>query len=99
MLVSSLKRTAQKPPMFRVLQLIAESKRKESIEMSDCLGLNRAIDIVQECSGGLNDIDKTLEEVGLITDAERLVFREFVFNKELAESCQIMREENLKDGE
>jgi hypothetical protein len=67
--------------------------------MSNCLGLNSATDIVQECSGGPHDIDKTLEEVGLITDPERLVFRECVFNKILAAGCQISRGDIPNDAD
>lgn len=66
--------------------------------MSECLGLNRASEIVQECAGP-HDIDKTLEEVGLITDPERLVFRECVFNKVLAEGCQISRGDIPNDAD
>jgi hypothetical protein len=67
--------------------------------MSDCLGLNRASDIVQECSRGPHDIDKTLEEVGLITDNERLVFRECVFDKVLSSGCAISREDIPNDAD
>lgn len=67
--------------------------------MSTCLGLTRASEIVQECAGGPHDIDKTLEEVGLITDNERLVFRECVFDKILAHPCQISREEIPNDAD
>ena len=58
-----------------------------------CLSFSRAGRIVQECSGGPHDIDDTLEQVGLITDNQRLVFRECVFNKVLGQGCKISREE------
>src|SRR5258708_6347262 len=67
-------------------------ERKEiAMSKGDCLGLTRASEIVQECSGGPHDIDKTLEEVGLISDDERLVFRECVYNKVLEHPCDIRR--------
>ena len=67
--------------------------------MPNCLGLNRASEIVQECAAGPHDIDKTLEEVGLITDAQRLVFRECVFNQVLASGCTISREDIPNDAD
>jgi hypothetical protein len=76
-----------------------EALLKEGTEMSDCLGLTRASEIVQECSAGPHDIDKTLEEVGLITDNQRLVFRECVFNKVLGHGCEISREDIPKDSD
>jgi hypothetical protein len=65
----------------------------------DCLGLGRASEIVQECSRGPHDIDKTLEQVGLISDNERLVFRECVFDKVLSSECQISREDIPNDAD
>jgi hypothetical protein len=58
-----------------------------------CLSFSRAGRIVQECSNGPHDIDDTLEEVGLITDNQRLVFRECVFQKVLEHGCKISRED------
>lgn len=65
----------------------------------DCLGLGRASEIVQECSNGPHDIDRTLEQVGLITANERLVFRECVFNKVLDHGCEISREDIPHEGD
>ncbi|HYJ87338.1 MAG TPA: hypothetical protein VEW46_14850 [Pyrinomonadaceae bacterium] len=59
----------------------------------DCLSFSRAGRIVQECSNGPHDIDDTLEEVGLITENQRLVFRECVFNKVFEHGCKISRED------
>jgi hypothetical protein len=67
--------------------------------MADCLGLTRASEIVQECSNGPHNIDRTLEEVGLITDDQRLVFRECVFNAVLAGGCTISREDIPNDAD
>jgi hypothetical protein len=61
--------------------------------MANCLGPTPATVIVQECANGPHDIDKTLEEVGLITENMRLVFRECVFNKVLNHPCSISRED------
>jgi len=59
----------------------------------DCLSFSRAGQIVQSCSNGPHDIDDTLEEVGLITDNQRTIFRECVFNNVLANGCKISRED------
>jgi hypothetical protein len=58
-----------------------------------CLSFSRAGRIVQECSDGPNDIDDTLEQVGLITENQRLVFRECVFLKVLGQGCKISRDD------
>lgn len=57
----------------------------------NCLSFSRAGSIVQDCSGGPHDIDDTLEQVGLITDNQRTVFRECVFNAVLSNGCKINR--------
>jgi hypothetical protein len=59
----------------------------------ECLSFSRAGRIVQDCSRGPHDIDDTLEEIGLITDNQRLVFRECVFLKVLEHGCKISRED------
>lgn len=66
----------------------------------NCLTLSRAGVIVQEAvPNGPQDIDKTLEEVGLITDDQRLVFREDVFDGVLEAGCQIDRSDIPIDGD
>jgi hypothetical protein len=59
----------------------------------DCLSFSRAGRIVQDCSKGPHDIDDTLEQVGLVTENQRLVFRECVFLKVLEQGCKISRED------
>jgi hypothetical protein len=75
------------------------TKKATKKAAGDCLGLVRASEIVQECSGGPHDIDSTLEEVGLITDNERLVFRDCVFDKVLDHGCEISREDIPHDAD
>lgn len=73
------------------------SKKKAGISIAgvpgECLNFSRAGQIVQQCSNGPHDIDDTLEQVGFITDNQRLVFRECVFNQVLANGCKISRED------
>jgi hypothetical protein len=59
----------------------------------ECLNFSLAGQIVQQCSNGPHDIDDTLEQVGFITDNQRLVFRECVFNSVLSNGCKINRED------
>jgi hypothetical protein len=59
----------------------------------ECLNFSLAGQIVQQCSNGPHDIDDTLEQVGFITDNQRLVFRECVFNRVLSNGCKISRED------
>lgn len=65
----------------------------------DCLSLSRAGAIVQQCSKGPHDIDLSLEEVGLITDNQRLVFRECLYNGVLAGGCVIERSDIPTDAD
>ncbi|HEX8071581.1 MAG TPA: hypothetical protein VF546_16625 [Pyrinomonadaceae bacterium] len=65
----------------------------------ECLSLSRAGRIVQDCSGGPHDVDDTLEEVGLITDNQRIVFRECVFQKVLEHGCKISRADIPNDAD
>jgi hypothetical protein len=66
----------------------------------NCLTLSRAGVIVQEAvPNGPQDIDKTLEEVGLIIDDQRLVFREDVFDGVLEAGCQIDKSDIPMDGD
>lgn len=64
----------------------------------ECLSFSRAGRIVQDCANGPHDIDDTLEEIGLITDNQRLVFRECVFQKVLEQGCKISREDIPSDA-
>lgn len=64
-----------------------------------CLSFSRAGRIVQDCSNGPHDIDDTLEEVGLITDNQRTVFRECVFQKVLEQGCKISRGDIPNDAD
>lgn len=65
-----------------------------------CLDLATAGMIVQDAiPNGPQDIDKTLEEVGLITDDQRLVFRESVFDGVTEAGCKINRGDIPADGD
>jgi hypothetical protein len=65
-----------------------------------CLDLATAGVIVQDAvPNGPQDIDKTLEEVGLITDDQRLVFREDVFDGVVEAGCKINRGDIPADGD
>lgn len=60
----------------------------------NCLSLSRAGIIVQDAiPGGPHPIDLTLEGVGLISENQRTVFREDVFNSVLDAGCNIQRSE------
>jgi hypothetical protein len=80
-----------------------ENRKRTALAADDttgqCLSLNRAGAIVQSCSNGPHDIDLTLEEVGLITANQRLVFRECVFNGVLGNGCNIDRGDIPNDGD
>lgn len=57
-----------------------------------CLDLSTAGLIVQSCvPNPPQPVDSTLEAVGLISNNQRLVFRECVFNRVLGTGCHINR--------
>jgi hypothetical protein len=65
-----------------------------------CLDLATAGVIVQDAvPNGPQDIDKTLEEVGLISNDQRLIFREDVFDGVLEAGCKINRSDIPADGD
>lgn len=80
-----------------------KSEKKEELvsttEAGGCLSLVQAGTIVQECANGPHDIDKTLEEIGLISSNLRLVFRECIFNGVLAAGCNINRSDIPHDAD
>jgi hypothetical protein len=55
----------------------------------ECLSLGDAGQIVQDESNGPHDLDKSLEEVGLITDKLRDGFRDRVHQAVLSKGCHI----------
>jgi hypothetical protein len=59
----------------------------------NCLSLLTSTQIVQDAAGGPHDIDKSLEEIGFISDNQRRIFREDVFEGVLEEGCEINRGE------
>jgi hypothetical protein len=54
----------------------------------DCLGLERAAEIVLSCIAGAHQLKETLEEAGLISPDLRKTFKECVFQK-VNETCKI----------
>jgi hypothetical protein len=59
----------------------------------NCLSLFVASQIVEDAAGGPHDFDKTLEQIGFISDNQRRIFREDVFEGVLDEGCEINRGE------
>lgn len=58
--------------------------------MAKCLSLSTAGQIVQNAvPGGPHPMDKTLEEVGLISDDQRAVFQEHCYDGVLDAGCHI----------
>lgn len=56
-----------------------------------CLDLLTASQIVQEAAGGPHDIDSKLRDIGFISDDQRRIFQEDVFEGVLDEGCEINR--------
>lgn len=54
----------------------------------DCLGLERAAEIVLSCVTGTHQLKETLEEAGLISPDLRKTFKECVFQK-VNQTCKI----------
>lgn len=68
--------------------------------IGDCLSLGRAGIIVQDAiPGGPHPIDKTLEQVGLITQNQRIIFRDHVFDGVLEGGCHIDRDDIPNDAD
>lgn len=66
----------------------------------ECLSLGRAGIIVQDAiPGGPHPIDLTLEQVGLVTQNQRIVFRDHVFDGVLEGGCHIDRDDIPSDGD
>ena len=82
---------AKKPTEKKQNTKAKKSKTAAAAPQSGCLDLVDAGTIVQGCADGPHDIDLTLEQIGLISDNQRLIFRECVFNGVLASGCQISR--------
>ena len=62
----------------------------------DCLGLERAAEIVLSCITGTHQLKETLEEAGLISPDLRRTFKECVFQK-VNETCKI-KESSIPNG-
>lgn len=56
-----------------------------------CLDILLASQIVQDAAGGPHNIDKTLLEIGFISDNQRRIFQEDVFEGVLDAGCDINR--------
>ena len=69
-----------------------KKSKKKAAGALPCLSVWKAFQIVNRCAPKpIEDIDKALEEVGLITPGLRKVFRECVFNSVLVAGCRIRR--------
>lgn len=70
---------------------LAVRSTTDTARAAGCLDILVASQIVQDAAGGPHNIDKTLLEVGFISDNERRIFQEDVFNGVLDAGCEINR--------
>jgi hypothetical protein len=72
-------------------QTLASRSATRNARALGCLDILLASQIVQDAAGGPHNIDKKLLEIGFISDNERRVFQEDVFNGVLDAGCDINR--------
>jgi len=93
------KKTAKKTAKKSAKKTGAKKAALALTTTGDCLSLGRAGTIVQDAiPGGPHPIDLTLEQVGLISDNQRTIFREDVFDAVLEGGCHIDRDDIPNDG-
>lgn len=90
---SSKKISGKKKPTAKPLMLTMAAAGP-----GNCLSLSRAGRIVQEAANGPHDIDKTLLQIGFITQEMRDGFRRDVRNRVLQDGCNIL-EQDIPNGE
>lgn len=87
------KRSAGKKGGARKAGARAAASKAGARTAGNCLSLFVASQIVEDAAGGPHDFDKSLEEIGFITDNHRRIFREDVYEGVLDEGCEINRGE------